>query len=430
MDMAVPNLSVDPASVAAARIGKPSKLVVISNGLTAFDWVIVRPDAHNTWRTQPVTVQTTGRVEIEFTPEANGEFVKLLTLDRKLAVDSAKVADPNLPALAPVPVPAPLPSGDAAAAQRFVAPLGAGMNIERGRAWAMQYQGKSLNKSPEYYRYLAGLGLTHVRFFMPVRPDVDMIGQGLTNGRMPDNGLIDTLLDACDCAIDQGLKVFVDWTDVIGADEIGAHWGSIADYLDRVGQRIASRATLSPTMICPGPFNELLGGSNGDFNKFRIDAHTILRKRLPQHVLLTGAANWNDWKYLVDKDWQMVPDRRVIAQWHHYEDATRGRGFWGDVQAKLRDFSTRSGGIPTFAGEAGPDEGWTGNHVGFSDRWIASIDDQAASIAAERPTWWAITDGSAFRLSCGGSDATLRSEIEEVIRRTSTKIKASLGVGR
>lgn len=418
---AKPTLAIDAAAMASAKPGQPCRLRVTSTGLTEFGWVVFQDDAAFTWRGQPQQVKTNGEAFIDVTFLANRDRVKVFAPDLSVAVDSPFFVAPD-----PVIVPA-VTSGDSEAAGQFAARLVAGVNVERGRAWSMSYQGQALNKSDAYYRYLAGLGLTHVRFFFPVRPNADMLGWGLTNGKMPSAQQIDTLLDACSQAVKGGLRVLCDWADVVTPGELRDHWPAWQRHFDLVGQRIAARPDLSPEVMAVGTFNELEASGNPEVNQFRLDGHAALRARLPQHVLVTGGAYWDDWRHLTDDQWAAPADKRAIAQWHHYEDAEVGQPFWRDVAAKLQAFKERHG-LPTICAEAGPDRGWDGVMTNFSPRWLRSMQDQAAVLKGQGLTWWAITDGAAFRLSRGGSDATFRPEIEPVVKSTSASLRAAAGL--
>jgi hypothetical protein len=72
-------------------------------------------------------------------------------------------------------------------------------------------------------------------------------------------------------------------------------------------------------------------------------------------------------------------------------------------------FRTVSGGRPTYAGELGPG---AANASDDWRRWAANIEAQLPSLAAQRPTYWAITNGDAqgragWQLNKGWSDPNL-----------------------
>lgn len=326
-----------------------------------------------------------------------------------------------------LPVPAD-PSNslpDVQVARNFVAPLTIGMNIERGNAWQMAYQGQSLRTSTAYWLYLKSCGYTHVRMFMAWRPSVDMLGLGLTGAATPSDALIDTLLDSCESAIAAGLRVFCDWTDVIGIGELNTYWSGISAYLDRVAVRIAARSSLSLSMFAPGPFNELEGGDNPTFNAYRRSAHAIFRNRLPKHVLVTGAAYWSDPAQLYDGTWQAVQDQRVAAQWHLYPTDLSAASAAAQESA-AQAFSARNGTIPVVGGEAGFNNGWRAGDQAYGSIWHTNMRLWATHCGQDRPMFWCVTNGSVWRANRSATDPTLLAEIETTGRACDQIIRGSL----
>lgn len=404
------------ADMASAKVGQPLTVRVRAQDIQAVEWVTVQSDKAWSWRGTPVTLilREDGTGEFEWTPLATGELVKVMAFGaRSIYRDSAMV-----PASAAV-VPAPAPSGDAAVANSFMTGLRHGMNVERWRPVTMKWNGKPLASDPAYWEYLRGIGLTHVRGFCPVHFQVDMIGKGLLNGKMPDDGLIDQFLQPWRTASKAGLKVFLDICDVQDSGNLGRHWKAFLDYMTRFSRRVAAAPELGPDRLAIGPFNELAAGKNADYNNFRIEAHRAIRAVLPQHVIVHGAADWDNWRLLVATDWAPPPDFRAIGQWHHYLDANSGLGFWQDVQRQLRAWSKRNGGMPSACGEAGFDEFWADpKHKNYSDRWLRAVRDQANGIPCEAPMWWAVTSGSDYRCNKTAEDLTLIPEVEAVLRET------------
>lgn len=315
-------------------------------------------------------------------------------------------------------IPVPVPTSGLTGAQiaaNFLGPLTVGLNIERGNAWKMSYNGQSLRTNIAYWQYLKGLGITHVRMFMAFRPDLDMLGQGFVGNTTPDNATIDLLLDSCSTAISAGLKVFLDLTDVISDTELNTYWSSISAYLDRAAQRIAGRASLTPDMFCVGAFQELAAAENSQVNGRRLDGHNILRARLPNHILLNGSAYWNEPYHLTDGTWTKPADTLTIAQWHLYPtglSATMAQ----DIRSKMAAFSTANSGIPTVGGEAGFNNAWEAGAQNYSATWLANMRLWAEHCGQERPMWWAVTDGNDWRANRSSTDPTLLATIEDTTR--------------
>ncbi|MFL5336378.1 MAG: hypothetical protein ACJ8H8_25170, partial [Geminicoccaceae bacterium] len=98
-----------------------------------------------------------------------------------------------------------------------------------------------------------------------------------------------------------------------------------------------------------------------------------------------------------------------------------GPHFWAGIQSTMKDFSARVG-IPTFCGEAGLDDPSTAAHQRFSSRWLQAIDDQTNNMPNEKPCWWAVTDGSSYRMSVGGADPTLIPELAAKLSATAGRL--------
>jgi hypothetical protein len=311
----------------------------------------------------------------------------------------------SMPAAAPDKPGAPV--GDLAAAQAFVEPLVLGVNIERGWAWSLP--GESTTTSTQYWTYLKStVHATHVRLFYPWRPSIAMGGGGANNSP-PDQAAFDRILDAADQAIKAGLKVFVDFTDVMGSEDFEGDNGVATEaHLKNAAQWSAARK-LDPTMIAYGPVNEWAGGDdNTIYATQRPHAHDILRAALPGYVLTTGPAYWKSREFLYDPAKKFVPfaDLRVVYEWHHYS-SLNAQG-WAGEEAKLAAWRSANAGRPTICGEAGPgywDEPVNGGRLASQpSAWPSRFAEQLPAIAAEHPSIWAVTYGSEYRINKDGDD--------------------------
>lgn len=300
-------------------------------------------------------------------------------------------------------------------AQAFIAPLTLGVNVERGWAWEV---------GDDYYRYLHDdIHLTHVRLFYPWRPSLDMGGGGPGNSA-PDEERFARILDAVRGAIDAGLKVYLDCSDVIDVDEARGIYGHVRN----CGQWVADRH-FDPRMVAIGPINEHAGADNPTWNPIRRDLHDILRAALPGYVLTTGASGWKGRPDLVRDDFTPFDDLRVVYEWHHYESANADT--WMAHENELDSWRRAHGGRPTVAGEAGP--GYWDDDVGGTPMtqanwvWGERFDEQLPYIAADRPSLWAVTYGNDYRLNTSDSDPTLLATMVDALTRNAAAIRSALG---
>lgn len=340
----------------------------------------------------------------------------------------------------PAPTPTPVALTDAQIAHNWRGPLTVGMNIDRVLAWNgdLTYNGVNIYTNKPYYDYLKNLGLTWIRYFMPYRGDRDM-GLGRQGNNTPSAGQIDVMLNCIDTAISAGLKVQVDWMDVISSGEINTYRTAIDAYLDLVGQRIAARA-YDPKMLCVGPVNEYQGGINADYNQIRKDFHNILRNRLPAFVLSTGAARWCSLEGFLEPnsredgssngrlmgEWEMVSDQKVICNWHQYY-YTNSTGFWNGIQNQWDSFLANHGGIPSFAGEIGYDD-FEAGHMQYSQRWLDHMNTFYSSNAGlQRGAQWVITTGNDYRANRAGNDARITPALENLISNNNQQVRAVPG---
>lgn len=300
-----------------------------------------------------------------------------------------------------------LPIGDLAAAQAFVEPLVLGINIERGWAWSMP--GESPASSTQYWAYLKStVHATHVRLFYPWRPSITMGGGGAGNSP-PDEAAFVRILDAAEQATRAGLKVFVDFTDVMGIEDFEGESGAATEAHLKNAAKWAAARKLDPAMIAYGPVNEWAGGDdNSLYDAARTHAHDILRNELSGYVLTTGPAYWKSRDYLYDpaKKFVPFPDLRVVYEWHHYSSLDAQA--WKAEAAKLAGWRAANGGRPTICGECGPgywDEPVGGGRLATEpSAWPSRFAEQLPNIAAEHPSLWAVTYGGDYRLNKPGDD--------------------------
>lgn len=284
------------------------------------------------------------------------------------------------------------------------------MNVERG--WAWDLPGASSTSTTTYWTYLKNVaGVTHVRLFYPWRPSIEMGGGGAGNSP-PDQGGFDRILDAADQAMKAGLKVFLDCTDVMGTEDFEGSNGQATDlHMNNCATWSASR-NFDPSMFALGSVNEWAGGDDNDtYNDTRQKYHDVLRAKLPGYVLTTGPGYWKsrDWIYDASKKFKTFSDMRVIYEWHHYSSLDANG--WKSEAQKLDAWRSANGGRPTICGEAGAgywDEDVGGGRLASTpSSWSSRFDEQLPHIAKERPSLWAVTYGSEYRLNRNGGDPAI-----------------------
>ena len=307
----------------------------------------------------------------------------------------------------------PAPSGDPdlTAAQAFVSDLTLGVNVERGWAWEV---------GAEYYAYLRdSVHATHVRLFYPWRPWVDM-GGGSPGNAAPDAARFGRILDAVQHAVDAGLKVYLDCSDVIDDGEAAF----VYDHVRNCARWIAERG-FDPRRVAVGPINEHAGSDNPTWNPIRRDLHAIMRAELPGFVLVTGASGWKGRPDLLRGDFEVFDDLRVVYEWHHYDsvDATT----WTARAAELATWRSAHGNRPTVCGECGPgywDESVEGTTLQYAWWvWPRRFAEQLPALASEHPSLWAVTYGNAYRLNRSGDDPTLIDELLASFRANEAAIR-------
>jgi hypothetical protein len=247
-----------------------------------------------------------------------------------------------------------------------------------------------------------------VRLFYPWRSSFAMGGGGPGN-EPPDQASFNRILDAAARAVEAGLKVFLDCADVMGVEDLTGDNGAAAEsHMASCAAWTASRG-FDPRMLAIGPVNEwAFGEDNTTFNAYRQHYHDVLRAQLPGYVLTTGPGWWKTRSWIYDASKKFVPftDLRVLYEWHSY--STLDADGWKAEEAKLAAWRAANGGRPTICGEVGP--GYWEDQVNGTPMaeapwaWPALFQGMLPSIAAERPSLWAITDGSGYRINKSSSD--------------------------
>jgi hypothetical protein len=316
----------------------------------------------------------------------------------------------------PPPDPAAL---DVQFVQNFVAPLTVGVAVERFRSVTMVWQGHSLGTDTAYWAYLKGLGVTHVRLNQPWRVSTEMY-PGWSNGTQPTDAQLDQMLLAAQKAVAAGLKVLYDCTDTLSAADFNNRT-AIEQVVDRTAAKVAVLgAALPPASFAIGPYFELDFPTNADCNTYRLAAHTILRTRLPSHVLITGAALNNSPTALTASDWSMVQDRRVILKWHDYPGLPTAN-YLQVLLGKYNTLSQQNGGVPIIGCLAA-----VGTHD-YEAAWSQLLQQYAAYQPLVRPCLWTVTDGQWFNIAVSTSDPTLRSDIEFSVKKSAAIVQNDAG---
>lgn len=385
--------------------GGGSLLITTRAGIDTVKWTLVSNTPPNYPFYGSLNLQTVPAGGLRLKPAyiKSGDFVKVL-----FGANYAQSLDGPKNSVVDTPPPIIIGTGPF----KFISQWTVGVNIERLRPNSMQYSGQSIRLQP-YYDYLAAMGVTHVRFFIPYNEHQDF---GLGTGGAPSVSRWDGILDAVQAATLARLYVMVGCTDVLAYDRMA----TVYTHVENVAKRIAERG-LDPTKVAVECANELAEGDNAVWNPIRMKLHGILRAKLPQHVIVHGAYNWNDINSF-DGTWQAPPDKNSMAQFHNYSNGTD----WSGVATRFGKF-TQLHGIPMVNGEQGDD--FQHSDASQESRWIDDFNRMAANAGLLRPCPWTVTDGGAFRISRGGQDATLTSGMENAVRGMVSTIKKLPGWG-
>jgi hypothetical protein len=292
-------------------------------------------------------------------------------------------------------------------AATFASTLDLGVNIERANAYHMG----DFASGTEGFQYLRGLGFTHVRLFYAFRPTVNF-GQSAGPGIAPTRAELSRIFPAIRNANAVGLKVVLDLTDVMGEEDFAGDYQQLVDgYLDMASKAIAEEG-FDPAMLAVGAVNEWAGGSNASWNAQRMHVNAILRANLPGFVLVTGSANWKYHGDLMRDDFQLSDDPLMIYDVHAYEDAANDASHWTDLVARLGAWSTAHSNAQVLFGEAGFGNSFDGGPEVYYNV-VAAAADHGQPI---HPTFWAITDGNAWRMNPAANDYHLAPALEYILQ--------------
>ncbi|KAA5611574.1 cellulase family glycosylhydrolase [Rhodovastum atsumiense] len=380
-----------------AGAGAPYTFTVKSTGISKIGWVVVKSSDFS-WRTALNVVPTTGQIQVTARMVATGDFVKVYD-----ANDLAYYVDSGLCKVALDPTGgAPLDPADIAFAKAWVKDIYMGADIERGWAWAVP--GGALT----YGKYLKAQGFDYVRLFYGWRPAYDMMGEGKSP---PTKAQFTRILDAAKAYMDAGLKVILDCADVLTTwEDFTANEAVIYQHIRNCTTWIAERQFDRTKFAC-GPANEW--GGNSDYTLHQVALHRILREALPGYVLVCGANNWKHYSAMISKR-PFVADGRVL--WDHHSYDAKSAAEWGTIEGQIQAWSAANGGLVTIWTEAGLGYGgWTDSggvyHQGQEQdpvAWMRNIDAMFPAMHSQRPGFWAVTYGNAYRLNKSASDAAIK----------------------
>ncbi len=302
------------------------------------------------------------------------------------AVSGGAILDPTAPA----------PAVDGlTAAKAFVSDLTVGVNVERNKLIR-----DGLITTPQLQEY-KNQGMTHVRFFPH--------WGHFNNAGFPDiaGGAGDWFFDAIERAMGVGLKVPFALLDIEGEEEMKDP--QVMTHLRACAERIKAR-NWNVTRYAVGAVNEYGGGTNAGHQAKRLEALSVLRSVLPNTLLMSASANWNEVWVLLNGSYAPGSDTRVIHEWHYYADNAGALATTQDIQNNVGPWAARNN-LVTLCGEysKGPPNGLlNGNLVVGPDNyheWPGIIDAACRGMGQQRPTIWVVTDGTHWKQNQDGSAA-------------------------
>ncbi len=277
-------------------------------------------------------------------------------------------------------------------ARAFVSDLCMGANIERdGLILAGRITSAQL---AEYRRQ----GLTHIRYFVPVKPDWSWAWPP----RNPEAGDYDHMIEVVERTMGEGLKVMFDLLDLCGEEELRQR--QIVPYVRSFARRIASR-NWDVSRYCLGAVNEYAGGTNASHRAKMHELTGVLRAELPHTLLSVGGGYWKDPDFLVDGSFVPPPDDRIIVDWHKYDEADH-IGTSQRLHQRVSRWAAANN-LVTFCGEWGigpPD--WSHPRTTWQDTFPRHIDLASRGMGPQRPTMHCITHGGAWRLNQGSETSS------------------------
>jgi hypothetical protein len=428
-----PTIAVD---LPDARVGR-REVVVSTVAVPEFEVAVFEDDAARNWpwraRSGPYKADASGKTKVPVNLEAPGDKVKAFSAALSIDANSGPaIPDPDAPP-APTPPP-PVPIKTDGQNWLLHSKMGAGVNQERFTV--VEHKDA---RTPAYYRhYLDVWGVRQVRIFAVMGAEWYKGGWGASD--------VEPWLAAVDASVQAGVPVtHYDCMDVVG-DWLLTHVdGKPTDFAKRTDDFIAMMGGLIakrgwPTdRVMVGSTNEY-GGTRGNafWKPFRFKWNKTLRDALPAHTLVEGPSVWKDPRSLVDPNFvpwgsepkqgrfEPYPDENMYIDCHHYLgwDAA---GMAGLAQ-KCLDWS-KANNRPVYWGEAGFDSAEGDNAANFG-KWVQRIDAQLAheSICRVLPTWWAVTNGSAWPM-CPYGWNRLRTEggLDKKVPAWSRRIDAVIG---
>lgn len=364
--------------------------VVTATGLPQVKWAVFDANFNSsmTWQVENVVNST---VSVTCTFNQAGERLIVKSLDETVEAVSPQVSFNT------VYVP-PVSGGDLGIAQAWLRPLTNGVNIER------QAGGE---RDAAYFTRLKNNGVSHVRLFIPTK----------ASWGFADNTTIGYYLNSVAAAISVGMPVHIDAQDVVEPGDVED--GGTLGYVQRYADQIAAR-NFNPQYLIVGAVNEYAYMTNDYYRQYRESYHNAMRQRLPNHILVTSAADWGHPDTLMNGTMSLLSDKKVIYQWHmypyeaHLESSMR---YFGD---RLQAWSNNNN-VPVYCGEMG--NVYTGPESATDYGIIPSIiNANARGMGHQRPTHWTVTDGSFYRLN-NSNNYDLRSEVAAAMKAGDAFIK-------
>lgn len=389
---------------------KEAALTVESN-ITDLDWVLFAENDQHSWYGDPQPVPASRVINVK--ARANADRVKVLSRDRKHSTDSL----PFLYSEAPLPtnptVP-PVVGGSADKVAKYLDGLRGGMNLER------EIMAEFSQDEHNYVR--EQVPFDTARAFCPWRPQggfafndgqswtelsdekADRFVAGLV--RMRRAGYKRALADCADVCEDRDL------------DDNGARLIAVA--CDKISKRVAN-ADLPPDFLSIGPINEW-ACKQETVHRYQDMLMGVLRKNLPNHILIFGCDYWKYWGKLIEGTSYKVPvDDLAFCDTHSYTKMDANGWRW--LAGELSKWQQRTKRRVVF-GEAG-----AGAYDAGDDYWRGEWDNNLRVMLPIMrpfvPITWSVNKGSAWRFNWNGAELT---NGQSGSPRLADALKAGLGL--
>lgn len=433
----IPTISVD---LPDARVGR-REVVVSTVAVPEFEIAVFEDDASRNWpwraRSGPYKADVSGKTTVPVNLEAPGDKVKAFNAALSIDANSGPaIADPDAPVVPPQPKPPTPPEPVRTDKQNWLlhSKMGAGVNQERFTV--VEHKDA---RTPAYYKhYLDVWGVRQVRIFAVMGAEWYKGGWGA--------GDVEPWLQAVDAAVAAGVPVVhYDCMDVVGDWQLVGADGKPNDYAKRtddfinmMGGAIAKRGWPDDVVMI-GSTNEYGGTKgNGFWKPYRFRWLKMLRDTNPNKTLVEGPSVWKDPRSLFDPNFvpwgnepkqgvfEPYPDDNMFTDIHHYLDwDAKGMASIADRCLAWSKANNR----PVYGGEWGFDSPAGDNAANYA-KWVSRIDAQLAheSICKILPTWWAVTNGSAWPM-CPYGWNRLRTEggLDKKVPAWSKRIDAGIG---